>query len=460
MTGTLSANFFKLYRQMFWGIDVCRKDDPYDNSITSHGVVDADAQKFETDKPTICEAATKYLVDKKMDLKGVHEEFNLVGIPDVLLAELKDAKIPSVRKDMLRREIGFARIQLHYLFAEVIGAQKPTFQELWKAVRGTGYPRLAQFSGEVTSIKQTLMFLLSQAGTRVNDPRELRAALQQWKASQKNYGIENEAEIIKIAKSSLSQMFLRFKAVAKDIAGLAPYLDRLDPAKLVIKMVKEMSFDAGLSYIGGIKDGNPTLEGLFEWNGSRPAIKDDICYIADHEGTHALSAMLQDLQRRAGLLGPESALLLMAAPRTILEEGLAQVLPEILYGGVPGVAENLGVGAAIELVLDQLQDIARIAASVGENVEFADRSPEQREQQIFQYVTNYLLQSDHIGKKMCKTYWRQDPVGITYTSAYYYGSRALRRATEQYSAQKVLTIATHTRGLCDIQAFNTLVREA
>jgi hypothetical protein len=455
----LSPKFVSGYRTMLCGLDVSRGDNPWSLAIVDHGVVDAIADKEETELPAI--AAARDYKNDKMDLSRIHAEFNLVSIPSTLLSELKTANVDPVRKGVLEREIKLGDVQLRHLYADVIGQPKPTFDELVRTVRGTGAPRLSQLRGEITSIKQSLTFVLAQMGIKVRDERELRPAILQWKAGQKEYGQADEAEVKTIARKAVDDFVIRFKDVAQDVPGLAPYLSQLDPHALELVMTGDIPFDAALNFNGGTKDGKPTLSGRFEWNVSRPAIAADVTYISKHEGVHWLNASLMDLRRRNNLLGAESALLTMATPRAILEEGLAQTMQELMYGGLLGVLENLGPEVTFELLYDQLQDVARLTASVGENIEFASiTDDEQRKKAIHDYVTLHLLQSDKIGAKFSKPYWRKDPVGICYSFAYYYGSRILREAVARYGVKRVLSVATHSEGLCDIQAFQQRVRIA
>ncbi len=454
----MSPEFVEGYETLLCGLDVSGGDNPWGPDITDHNVVDAIANKEDKQLPPIA-AARGYKIDDKMDLQRIHKEFDLLSLPGKLLGELDHANIDPIRKGVLEREIKLGDVQLRHMFSDVVSIPKPTFVQLWQAVRGTSYPRLSQFNGEIASIKQTLTFLLNQVGHKVSHASDLRTAIFEWRKKMKRFTEPDVEEIKFHARRSVDCFVTKFQAVCQDIPGLTRYMQKLDSSALIIKPANpKCSFSAGLSYHGGTKDGKPSLAGNFEWKCNRPATEGDIWYISAHEGVHWANAALMDLQRRDGLLGDEAALLTMGTPRAILEEGLAQTMPELLYGNILGMIEPLGIDVVIELVLDQLQDIGRLAASIGENIEFNKITDNDlRKKTIKDYVTLNLLQSDEIGEKYLKDYWRKNPVGICYSAAYYYGSRSLRDANFRYGRNRVLSVATHSEGLCDIQAFQQRV---
>jgi hypothetical protein len=446
------SEFASLYRTLLWSVDLLEGDNPLSNSITDHGMVDADACKLQIPPPLIYN-------DKQAGMSNVELEkkHSLLGLPSKLLHLLRQSDADPQRHDVLRREITVADLRNRYtLSSDYPQIKKPTFEDLWIGVTGRTPPTLKSLQGEIVALKQTLTVLLAQAGYTATSPQNLQGCLHRWEANQLLYGIDDAEEINVLLKDEVMKHVAEFKALAFRVPELAPFAEQIRTDGYSLKVLPDMNFDAGLSYVAN-------GEAQFEWNAGRPAPEVDIRYIARHEATHWLNAYLMDLRRQAGLLGPEAALLTMSSPRAMNEEGLAQVMLEMLCGGsLQGVVQQHSVDMAITIVLDQLQDIARLAAAIGWNQDFANLPEENRRLTICEFIGDDLLQTSHIKNKYAgpkKKFWRMLPGGITYAPAYYYGSRAYRHALQNHSVEEVLAVGCHARGLVDLQAFNELLSE-
>lgn len=447
------SDFDKGYRTLFWAVDLLDGDNPMSNSIKDHGMVDADARKFEIPEPAV-------YTDNQGGMNNItlNQKHDLLGLPRRLRDMLDAATIDEDRRGVLLREISQAELRIqNSLAGEVDGVQKPEFAKLWSSVTGKAPPSLDQFRGEASAIRDHMMRLLTLDGVHVSNPRTIKQHLEGWEHGQIQFGVDHQPEIKRIVTQQVTQFFNDFKSLAGRIPALAPFVADLTIANYELNVLPDMNFDAGLSYIGGVQDGQPTGAANFEWNAGRPATREDIQLISLHETVHMLNTQLMDRQRRAGKLGPESALLTMSSGRAVNEEGLAQTAMEMIHGGsVTGVVNNLGPKMGILMLQDQLQDIARIVAAVGWNHDFAHLEPEARRLAIHEMIVQTLLQTPHIGNKYGgekKRFWREFPGGQMYAPAYHEGSRMYRDAIAQHGIESTLAVGTHSEGLVDMQAF-------
>ena len=449
--------FDVMYRRLLWSVDVLGGDNPKSNSITDHGMVDADARKFEIDDPDVYLAK----MNDGSSNGDLNARFSLLNHAERLRAILSDGSIDPVRKGVLLREIHIADLRLRdILSSEVEGVTRPTFQQNWEAITGTEPPTIASMKGEIEQIHGRLFALLQRKGLNLGSA-PLTFWVDEWEKSLQHYGVANADAITGILRTTIGDFFGQFCSFTNRIPALKPFVGELSIDRHEIAVLPDMNFDAGLSYIGGsLPNGRPSLAARFEWNAGRPATAVDIQYVGIHEFIHALNAQLMDLQRRAGLLGPESALLTMSSCRVCVEEGFAQTGLEMLYGGFNNVVDALGIDMGITMLLDQLQDIARLAVAVGWNVDFAEYESSKRLEKLHDVVRYYLLQNEHIAHKYAglkKRFWRETTGGNMYAPAYWVGSRAFRKALEQHTAEEVFAVATHSRGLVDLDAFNQLL---
>lgn len=451
----VESTFLKLYRLMLWAIDVLNGDDPQSNSIAKHGWVDADMLKFELDPPGI------YLdwQQGNRDIAALAVKYNLLGLPNELrkLLQQCDADLDATRKGFLLREIGIGEIRIHrLLFGLVDGAKSVPFEDCWMAITGSAPPKMSMFTKRISGIQSSILELLVKKGVKVHG-RSLYECVYEWESAQKHFGIDDTAQITRMIQSSIDGMFGKFREFASRIPALQPFVGKLTNKNCQIAVLPTMNFDAGSSYIGGNNsDGSAALASLFEWNAGRPATAEDIKYISVHEFLHAMNAQLRDLQRRAGLLGGEAAFLTMSSQQVCVEEGLAQVGLEIMFGGLDNVVTAMGIDMGIVMLLDQLQDIARVAAAVGWNVEWANHVPPLRRYEIRGFILNNLLQSEHIADKYASTkkrWWTEDISGNMHGPSYFYGAAAVRDALKTHNAEDVFAALTHSAGLMDLTSF-------
>jgi hypothetical protein len=447
--------FQQNYRLLLWSIDVLGGDNPLSNSIADHGMVDADMLKFELDPPGI-------FLDWQQGNREVAmlaKKYNLLGLPgelrNLLQASVDD--IDPSRMGVLLREIAIAEVRIHdILVGHVEGAQKIEFADMWSVVTGETPPTILSFKSEISQIHDTIITLLARKNISLHGST-LKQSVEIWEHCQRYYGVNDVEEITNIVRAAIDDFFPKFCQFALKVPALAPFVSLLTKDACDIHVLPNMNFDAGSSYIGGNNpDGTVALKSLYEWNAGRPATAIDIQYIAIHEFLHAMNAQFMDLQRRDGLLGCESALLTMSSSRVCVEEGLAQTGLEMVYGSFENVVDALGIDFGIVMLLDQLQDIARVFASVGHNLEWQNLNEEDRRLQIYNLIVGDLLQSEHIGNKYAgptKKWWRMNIGGIMHSPSYYYGSRAFRKALETNSPEEVFAVATHNEGPMDLQAF-------
>jgi hypothetical protein len=447
--------FQQNYRLLLWSIDVLGGDNPLSNSIADHGMVDADMLKFELDPPGI-------FLDwqqGEQDIAKLAAKYNLLGLPtllrDILLQNVKD--ILPFRFGVLEREIAIAEVRIHdILVGHVEGAHKVEFADMWSVVTGETPPSISSFKSEISQIHDAIIKLFVKKGISLHKTT-LKEVVEKWEHDQQHYSVDDVEEIIQMVRAAIDDFFPKFCQFALKVRTLAPFVGFLTKDACAIHVLTSMNFDAGSSYIGGNNpDGTAALKSLYEWNAGRPATAIDIQYIAIHEFLHAMNAQLMDLQRRDGLLGCESALLTMSSSRVCVEEGLAQTGLEMVYGSFENVVDALGIDFGIVMLLDQLQDIARVFASVGHNLEWQNLNEEDRRLQIYNLIVGDLLQSEHIGNKYAgptKKWWRMNIGGIMHSPSYYYGSRAFRKALETNSPEEVFAVATHNEGPMDLQAF-------
>ncbi len=456
MSATLGQEFNKDLRGSMYLVDGFGGDNPASPSIVDHGMTDSDTELHESPLPPM-------FVDQQsgMSKKELNDKYQLSCIGERMRSAVIASDAPDLRKGVLLREIGVVDIRLQAELAEITGLPVPMFKDFWTAVTGSPPPSLKTFRGEILARRELLTSLLLRAGFKDVTPWTLKQRVHDWEASQRLYGAADADQIMQLLTRGIGELFAQFKAKAAEIPSLANYVGQLNPANCKLAVLGDMAFDAGSSYIGGNRpDGTPALASRIEWNAGRPSTEADIIYVGGHEATHTINASLMDLQRRDGKLGAEAARLTMQTPRCVNEEGLAQVIWEILYGGLEEIIRARGINFAITLVLDQLQDIARLTASLGWNIDFAHMPDEQRRLHIADIVENTLLQSSHIVHKYCgekKKFWRMFPGGQMYSVAYWWGSQTYRWALSRSSAQKVLEVGCHTKGLVDIQAFEKLV---
>jgi hypothetical protein len=459
-----TREFNNKYRTLLWAVDLLGGDNPMGPDITDHGIVDADAAKYETDPPAIYTDVVALLEAKgddksltpveKADLNAKH---NLLTLPGELVGMLGQFGYNTV----LGREINMAYTRLQgELAGAVPGIKAPNRGTLWGCVTGqVTPPTLSSFRAEIVALQDQLVMWLRKAGHKATR-QNLQRVLYDWHQSHRSYGLESRTEIEEIIRTEIVEFVGLFRSRACKIPSLAPYADQIDVKAYQLKVKEKMNFDAGLSYLGrNPAEGWPVGYANFEWNAGRPASRFDIQYVACHEATHWMNATLMDLQRRAGKLPPAAALLTMSSQRAGNEEGLAQTMWECVYGGtVTDVVESRGVEYGIVMVLDQLQDIARLAAAVGFLHLEADE--EARRKAVYNFIRTELCQDEHIAHKYAgekKRFWRELPGGITYAPQYYYGSRAYRDAIGRYGVEKVLEVGMHTQGLVDLPEFETLV---
>ena len=451
------TQFDKLLRKYLWSVDVVSGNDPQSPLGGDHGYIDADARKHKLTPPVVYGDRTKPKVE-------IYTQHGLGALPTVLNTLLNSADADPDRVEVLRREIKVASVLLRASVAgEDTGVEMPTFQERWSAVTGEEEPAsLASFNPEILAIRDHMKTLLSRDGVVVTNPRTFKSNMEQWESRQPTLSLANEPQIAEHIKNEVLLFLKQFKELARSNPRLAPYLNYLNIDAYTIGMDSKMKADASSAYDGGEDaTGKPLCKALFEWNSARPATAEDIRYIARHEATHWINTALMDLQRRNRELGPEAALLTMSSGRAINEEGLAQVMNEMLHGGsVQGVVDARGAIWGILTLQDQLQDIARMVASIGWEIEYASLSPAERCRAIQHVIEHKLLQTTHIAAKYAapdRKFWREDPAGQMYGVSYHRGSRAYREAMGKYGIPKVLAVGMHTEGLVDIEAFKKKV---
>lgn len=455
---TEGSEYDRLHRLLLWAVDVLDGDKPQSDSITDHGMVDADARKHTLAPPEVYLAKMRGATNADLN-----KEFDLVGLPSKLRSML-DRMDDPMRKGVLLREIAQAEVRIQHSLAGVVdGVKKPSFEDLWMAVTGEHPMELSALNNEILALRAHMMALLVRDGVLVTNPRTLHSHLENWEKSQRVYGISDSEEIGRIIDDGVRNLFDQFKTLARRVPALAPFVDQLSIDHYQLNVKPDMNFDAGLSYIGGESNGKPTGATNFEWNAGRPATREDILYISAHETVHMINAFLMDLQRRARKLGPESAILTMSSSRAGNEEGLAQTTKELIAGGsLEGVIQNEGIKMGIVMLQDQLQDIARMVASLGWNRDFTHLDVETRRLYLHEMMMSQLLQTRHIADKymgLQKRFWRELPGGQMYSLAYYYGSRAYRGSIDDIGPEATLAIGTHTQGLVDLQAFRQRVQD-
>ncbi|MBP9718415.1 hypothetical protein KBD59_03925 [Candidatus Gracilibacteria bacterium] len=458
------------YRNLLHAVDIVEGDNPYSDSIADHGMVDADMRKHDLPPPGV-------YADKGGDAADIISKQDLFELATRLRNILNtNPTIDEDRKGVLLREIGVAELRLRYSLG---GNATPAFNETWRMVTGKDAPELGQFKGEIDATRDHMLALLAQEGVHVTNPKTMSDNVRAWEHSKPHLGSGDDARIKEIITDAVTQFIDRAKKViAERVPALRNVVSQIDTSAYTLNVLPEMSFDAGLSYIGSTNTKPATGAANFEWNAGRPATETDIRYVAEHEATHWLNAFCMDIQRRAGKLGPESALLTMSSPRAVNEEGLAQVMKEMLHGGtLQNVVDDCGPEMGIVMLQDRLQDIARMVAAVGWNQEFAGiEDGFQRRMTIRDYIEKRLLQTEHIGFKYGgkrdpdatpreqKKFWRQLPGGMCYAPAYYEGSRAYRTAINTAGVDATLAVGMHSEGLVDGQAFkdkiDRKVREA
>lgn len=451
----VGSEFHKSLRLLQWGIDTVNGDNPLSNSIVDHGVVDADMLKFELDPPGI-------FLDWQQgnqDVPSLAAKYDLLGLPRTLRNILlkHKAQLNKVRYDVLLREISIAEVLLHCsLDGKVTGVTAPPFEDRWSAVTGAPPPALSSFDPELRILHGKLIDLLAKKGVDMR-MTTIRAAVTEWEHSHPKLGTGDIPQISGIIDATIKKYFPLFQEFAARIPALQKYAGQLTTEHFSFKVLEKMTFDAGSSYIGGNNtDGTPALASFIEWNAGRPASAVDIEYVTIHEMVHAIEAQLMDLQRRDGQLGPESALLTMSSARVCNSEGLAQTALEILYGGFDKVVEAMGVDTGIVIILDQLQDMARLVAAVGWNAEWVKLEELQRLLQLQDYIRTNLLQDEHIVNKYAgadRKWWRGNIGGQMHAASYYYGSRAYRAVLAKNSPEMVFAAGVHVGGLMDLQSF-------
>lgn len=457
------GKLLELHRDIFYGLSAVQGDNPISNSITDHGVVDADALKHEMDAPATFSDPRAQSSDPKEKAAYIEELLDKV-------TELRGHiySFPEDRRGVLMREADQVEVMLRTDLADVTGQDAPSFADRWKAVTGKE-PGAEVPRDEVDDIRGEVLSWIAKDGINVTNPKKSASEIvNEWRAGHEHFGnhekgVSNPAQEEKI-RTILNEQVGAFvqDAVAelsKRIPGLKKLIDSSGVSfeGLKFNVLPDMNFDAGLSYIGGVKEsGVPSGAANFEWNAGRPDSKEGIIYIAAHEATHWLNAFFMDIMRRAGKLGPESAILTMSTGRTANEEGLAQTMMEMLHNGdMNEVARKHGVSMVVENYLDRLQDMVRMHVALEWNVQ-----KRQNLDALGAEIQERFLQTPHIAYKYAgekKRFWRQIPTGTMYAPAYYEGSRAMRSAYQEHGVDRALAVATHTEGLVDLQAFKDKV---
>lgn len=458
------SEFDQQYRFFIWAVDVLLRNDPQSDSIEDHNYVDADLRKKKLPPPEIYQYLKRLKTAKEKEredlLRQLNEKYKLLEMPQKLEQMVRRSDADDIRKDILLREIKVAEARLHLALSEVKLVKKPTPVELWRVVNHEDPPALVTLSGEIQAMKDMVLGLLSRDHVHVTNRRTLRHHLGEWEEAQPHLG-GKKSYIPAIEKFIREEVETFIQEVIEMlrlyVPELAPFLDQIILDGLRISVRQDMRFDAGLTFIGGDRNGIPTGEALYEWNGGRAVTKEEISYIATHEATHWLQTFIADLLRRAGKLGPEVALVTMGSPRQIHEEGLAQCMKQILAGGsIESVVERFGEKAAIVMVLDRLQDLARMYGSIGYHVDFAYiKDPQKRLAAIRRKIREQLVQAEAIvnkyaGKK--KLFWRSDD-GIMMGSVYHDGTQDVLDALNVFGIKKVLAVATRAHGDVDAFAF-------
>lgn len=457
------GKLLELHRDIFYGLSAVQGDNPISDSIADHGVVDADSLKHEMSAPAT-------YADPRAKSDDPKEK--AAYIEDLLhkLTELRGhiSHFSDDRKGVLMREAEQVEIMLRTDLADATGNAAPSFADRWKAVTGKE-PGAEVPKDEVEDLRGEVLSWIAKDGINVTNPKKKPSEIvNEWRAGHEHFGNhekgvsepEQESRIRTILNEHVGLFVTEaVSELSKRVPGLKDLIDSSGVTfdGLKYNVLPDMTFDAGLSYIGGVKE-NGIASGAanFEWNAGRPDSKEGIIYIAAHEATHWLNAFLMDIMRRAGKLGPESAILTMSTGRTANEEGLAQTMMEMLHNGdMNEVARKHGTALVVENYLDRLQDMVRMHVALEWNVQ-----KRQNLDALGAEIQDRFLQTEHIAYKYAgekKRFWRQVPTGTMYAPAYYEGSRAMRNAYQEHGVDRALAVATHTEGLVDLQAFKDKV---
>lgn len=447
------AAFEKLYLEHLCGADAVQENDPFSESISDHGLLDYLPRDMNP-KPEVYVAQKDYGLSKV----ALQEEFNLLGMGEALLAMLEASPYSEERRGVLGREIQVANLFIRDgLRSEIPDVQAVTYPEVWAAIHGTPLPSFRSFWPRIVEVKDHILSLLDRAGVRANH-RTLKAALTAFEDSHRTYGKDQIGDIQRFMNEEIESLQTDLASAFNAIPALAPYASRFRRDKYRLNPLPEMRFDAGFSYEGGKDEQGPTLAGLLEWNAGRPDTEAGARYICRHEATHLHEAGILDLQHRDGLHGFEATLFTMSTCRAALSEGIAQAMPEILYGGIQGVVEARGIPFALAMLVDRLQDMVRIMVGLGDN-EFADLLPDanQRREYLRNFVVNEMLQTEHIGDKYAGSkkkvlFWMRTVPGQLYGQCYDLGSTTLRQALAMHGPRRVLEVAFHTEQVEDIHS--------
>lgn len=379
-----------------------------------------------------------------------------------LLRDLPETPDAAVLEKVIRETGMYTRGVLADLGMQT---QPPTYEEIVTSVTGRPPRELQEYEAAFAENYTLLRDLLARAGVTDTNPKTLDSHIESWGQSQPM--IEGEASkghVQILGERSIAEMFSAFKKATASVPNLFALHDQLDPSSIEIRGVNQMRADANFVFVAGVdQKGYPTEKSLIQWNLDLPTRESYAAMVMRHEATHALEARVKQLLIHLGQLCQEAGVYPLSTSVASHAEGLAQTLSEILHGGINGVAQDLGVIPAIELVLDRLQDYARaIAALLYKRFERECPNVAWRLSMIRGLLQNACFLSPHLAGKYTKPkgFWNETPQGIGYGAGYPHGHDVFLRALASgLPTDRLLATAFHTKGYMDIHRFEEDIQQ-
>ncbi|MFH1725310.1 MAG: hypothetical protein ABII00_11915 [Elusimicrobiota bacterium] len=348
----------------------------------------------------------------------------------------------------LTRLAGALGLMLDTALAGPGGEGAPPFDRRYEAGIG-GLLDGASLAGPAAA-RARLEEALAGVGYEVTPSRSLRDTCQAWRADQRPLKPEEVAPRARVIIAGLLEAMRRgvFSKLDFGLPGHEPDLRDVPFDGYRCETVSGVRFTGSNIYRGGEREGSPLLRGLFEYNTDHPVREAGLAHLCAHEIIgHYLNSAAQDLLWRGGKIPFLATMGTMCTPYTVFQEGWAQCIFELLYGGREAAAEAHGRDLLVALAQSDLEDIAKHDAPIrhqrdGESLDAVRR-----------YIAEECVQPDPIVEKLSGGWARHPVIGPMYGPAYLVGRRAVAGAIRRRGVIPVARIGYHLEGYVDIRTF-------
>lgn len=449
----LEKGIEETYATMLIGVDTVLGGDIGQPGGGAHYIADSfpkteiELPAVYSDRRAIALRAADKSTDTRALIKDLVDDYHLLDCRHALLEALP-ANATTTRRQFMGNMGDCLEVMAKTALATALGNKLPSFEERYFASARQS-PEIV----ETQVMRDQLRAALAKRGFDTSNQTSLREAVEAWTAKAGNVPANTFAT--EIAKMNAQLLAL----TRRNIFGSAHFAQhrhfndlRFDG--LVFRPVSKVRFTASSAYAGGVDtDGNPTYEGLIEYNTDHPITNTGLGHLASHEiiPGHYADSVVADYLWRKGNIGIEGVAHTMCTAETVLREGWAQNALLVACGGEAGLEEFVGPDHEIQYWLERLQDAAKNNAAIKFQRDHVS------EAELRKYLADDCALNDTYVNKLAGA-WAQSPItGPMYGPAYHIGHEVVAAAIKQYGLGAVSQAVFHQHGYLDIDTFRTVL---